>query len=98
VVHGPGAQFENRGIKDVRQDLNALRLPFVIGVMGQNGSKPATGAMLTIEQAQLAMNDVPEFAGNVKAIRTDVLGPYYFAFSAGAGGGSLQDCHARKRH
>jgi hypothetical protein len=60
-------------IKDVRQDLNAPRLPFVIGVMGQNGSKPAKGAMLTIQQAQLAMNDVPEFAGNVKAIRTDVL-------------------------
>ena len=41
--------------------------------MGQNGSKPATGAMLTIQKAQLAMNDVPEFKGNVKAIRTDVL-------------------------
>jgi hypothetical protein len=41
--------------------------------MGQNGSKPASGAMLTIQKAQLAMNDVPEFKGNVKAIRTDVL-------------------------
>jgi alpha-galactosidase len=41
--------------------------------MGQNGSKPAEGAMLTIQKAQLAMNDVPEFRGNVKAIRTDVL-------------------------
>jgi Carbohydrate esterase, sialic acid-specific acetylesterase len=60
-------------IKDVRQDLNAPNLPFVIGVMGQNGSKPAKGAMLIIQQAQLAMNDVPEFKGNVKAIRTDVL-------------------------
>jgi hypothetical protein len=60
-------------IKDVRQDLNAPNLPFVIGVMGQNGSKPANGAMLIIQQAQLAMNDVPEFKGNVKAFRTDVL-------------------------
>jgi len=60
-------------IKDVRKDLNAPRLPFVIAVMGQNGSKPAKGAMLTIQQAQLAMNDVPGFAGSVKAIRTDVL-------------------------
>ena len=60
-------------IKDVRKDLNAPKLPFVIAVMGQNGSKPATGAMLTIQKAQLAMNDVPEFKGNVKAIRTDVL-------------------------
>jgi alpha-galactosidase len=29
--------------------------------------------MLVIQKAQLAMNDVPEHAGNVKAIRTDVL-------------------------
>ncbi len=28
-------------INDVRRDLNAPNLPFVIGVMGQNGSKPA---------------------------------------------------------
>ena len=60
-------------IRDVRHDLRVPKLPFVIGVMGQNGSKPATGAMLTIQQAQLAMNEVPEFKGNVKAIRTDVL-------------------------
>lgn len=60
-------------IRDVRKDLKAPALPFVIGAMGQNGSKPATGAMLTIQNAQLAMNDVPEFKGNVKAIRTDVL-------------------------
>ena len=60
-------------IKDVRKDLNAPKLPFVIAAMGQNGSKPAQGAMLIIRQAQLAMNDVPEFAGNVKAFRTDLL-------------------------
>ena len=60
-------------INDVRKDLKSPKLPFVIGVMGQNGSKPATGAMLTIQKAQLAMNDVPEFKGNLKAIRTDVL-------------------------
>jgi alpha-galactosidase len=60
-------------INDVRNDLHAPKLPFVIAAMGQNGSKPATGAMLTIQKAQLAMNDVPEFKGNVKTIRTDVL-------------------------
>lgn len=60
-------------IRDVRKDLDAPNLPFVIGVMGQNGSKPAQGAMLTIQQAQLAMNDVPDFKGNVKAVRTDEL-------------------------
>lgn len=66
-------------INDVRKDLRTPKLPFVIGVMGQNRSKPATGAMLTIQKAQLSMNDVPEFKGNVKAIRRDVL--------AGQGGG-----------
>lgn len=60
-------------IRDVRRDLNKPKLPFVIAAMGQNGSKPATGAMLTIQKAQLAMNDVPEFKGNVKTFRTDVL-------------------------
>jgi alpha-galactosidase len=60
-------------IADVRKDLGVPELPIVIGVMGQNGSKPAKGAMLTIQTAQLSMNDVPEFKGNVKAIRTDVL-------------------------
>ena len=60
-------------IRDVRHDLGVPHLPFVIAAMGQNGSKPASGAMLTIQQAQLAMNDVSEFRGNVKAIRTDVL-------------------------
>lgn len=60
-------------IDDVRKDLGAPKLPFVIGVMGQNGSKPAKGAMLTIQEAQLSMNDIPEFKDNVKAIRTDEL-------------------------
>ncbi|MDA7881270.1 sialate O-acetylesterase [Akkermansiaceae bacterium] len=60
-------------INDVRKDLNAPNLPFVIGVMGQNGSKPAKGAMKTIQEAQIAMEKVSEFKGNVKAVRTDVL-------------------------
>lgn len=60
-------------IRDVRKDLNAPQLPFVIGVMGQNGSQPAKGAMEIIQKAQLAMNDIPDFNGNVLAIRTDEL-------------------------
>lgn len=60
-------------IQDVRKDLGAPNLPFVIAAMGQNGSKPAAGAMLTVREAQMAMNDVPEFKGNVKAFRTDLL-------------------------
>ncbi len=60
-------------IEDVRKDLGTPNLPFVIAAMGQNGSKPARGAMLTVREAQMSMNDVPEFKGNVKAFRTDVL-------------------------
>ena len=60
-------------INDVRKDLEAPKLPFVIGALGQNGSKPAQKGMLIVQNAQLAMNDVAEFKGNVKTIRTDVL-------------------------
>ncbi len=60
-------------IHDVRKDLKSPGLPFVIGVMGQNGSKPAKGAMLTIQETQLSMEVMPKFSANVKAVRTDVL-------------------------
>jgi alpha-galactosidase len=73
---GPPAEYASNMkhfIKDVRKDLGVPNLPFVIGLLGQNGSKPATGGMLTVQNAQLSMNDVPEFKGNVKAFRTDVL-------------------------
>ena len=63
-------------IKDVRRDLHAPHLPFVIAAMGQNGSKPATGAMLKVRDAQLAMNDVPEFKG--KQTTTEFLARYVF--------------------
>ncbi|MEC8251677.1 MAG: sialate O-acetylesterase [Planctomycetota bacterium] len=56
-------------IRDVRRDLDAPRLPFVIGVMGQNGAQPAKGAMLAIQQAQAAVGDMP----GVAAVRTDAL-------------------------
>lgn len=60
-------------IRDVRKDLDEKDLPIVIGVMGQNGLEPAKGAMLAIQKAQLAMASVPEFRGNVRAVRTDEL-------------------------
>ena len=60
-------------INDVRKDLQAPGLPFVIGALGQNGSQPATGGMQVVREAQLSMNDVPEFQGNVKAFPVDVL-------------------------
>ena len=60
-------------IDDVRKDLSSPKLPFVIGVMGQNGSKPAKGAMLAIQEAQLSMQEIEAFQGNVLAVRTDEL-------------------------
>ena len=60
-------------IKDVRKDLKSPTLPFVIAAIGTNGSKPAQGGGLTVRTAQMAMNDVPEFKGNVKTFRTDLL-------------------------
>ncbi len=39
--------------------------------MGQNGFKPATGGMAKVKEAQAAMENLPEFHGNVKCIRTD---------------------------
>lgn len=60
-------------INDVRKDFNTPKMPFVIGIMGQNGNKPAKGPMKVIQDAQLSMEQLPEFKGNVKAIRTDIL-------------------------
>jgi len=60
-------------IRDIRKELGKPNLPFVIVAMGQNGSTPPTGPMLTIRDAQMSMMDVPEFKGNVKAFRSDVL-------------------------
>jgi len=60
-------------IKDVRKDLKAPKLPFVIAAIGTSGSKPARGGGLEVRNAQMAMNDMPEFKGNVKAFRTDLL-------------------------
>lgn len=57
-------------IQDVRRDLDKPELPFVIGVMGQNGSKEAKGAMKVIQDAQLSMEE--KFPA-VKAVPTAPL-------------------------
>jgi len=54
----------------VRRDLEAPELPFVVGVMGQNMSKPAQGAMKVIQDAQLAAQDA---LPRVRSVRTDLL-------------------------
>lgn len=60
-------------IEDVRKDLRSPKLPFVIGIMGQNGSTPAKGPMKIIQDAQKSMEAIPKLKGNVAAIPTDTL-------------------------
>ena len=72
----PPAEYQSNMqhfIQDVRKDLGVPNLPFVIAALGTNGSKPAQGGGLAMQNAQMAMNDVPEFKGNVKAFRNDLL-------------------------
>ena len=76
MYNGTETEYESNMkhlINDIRKDWKTPKLPVVIAAMGQNGSKPAKGAMAAVKAAQFAMNDVPEFKGNVKTIATDVL-------------------------
>lgn len=56
-------------IRDVRKDLNAPKMPFVIGVMGVNGTK-AGADVLAFREAMTAPSLLPEFKGNVAAVQT----------------------------
>lgn len=56
-------------IRDVRKDLNAPKMPAVIGVMGIGGVN-AEGNIGRFQQAQLAVAEKPEFKGNVIAVET----------------------------
>lgn len=56
-------------IRDVRKDLNAPQLPFVIGVMGVDGYK-AKEDNLKFREAMAAPAALPEFRGNVAAVPT----------------------------
>ena len=71
----PGQYEDNMKhfINDIRRDLEKPELPFVIACLGTNGSKPPGGNSKVVQDAQLAMNKVAEFKGNVKAFRTDEL-------------------------
>lgn len=61
-------------IRDVRKDLNAPRLPFVIGVLGVGGAKtnPQT---IEFRKAMAAPATLPEFRGNVMAVETAPFWP-----------------------
>jgi hypothetical protein len=60
-------------IRDVRKDLNAPNLPFVIGQMGQGGPEGASEGMQRIKDAQASVEGIAEFKGNVKVVKTDVF-------------------------
>ena len=59
-------------IRDVRKDLSAPKMPFVIGVMGIGGLKEdkKPGDQKYFRQAQAAPTLLPEFQGNVVAVQT----------------------------
>ena len=58
-------------IRDVRKDLSAPKMPFVIGVIGIGGTKDGKKpAVSNFRQAQAAPASLPEFKGNVVAVQT----------------------------
>jgi alpha-galactosidase len=58
-------------IRDVRKDLSAPKLPFVIGIMGIGGIGEGRKApQMYFRQAQAAPAALPEFEGNVAAVPT----------------------------
>jgi alpha-galactosidase len=60
-------------IRDVRKDLDAPGLPFVIGVMGVGGLKDQSADTLSFRRAMAAPALMPEFQGNVAAVETAPL-------------------------
>jgi hypothetical protein len=59
-------------INDVRKDLKAPKMPFVIGEMGVDGEK-AGANVVRFKQAQAAVMKEPAFKGNVAVVKTDVF-------------------------
>ena len=53
-------------IRDVRKDLSAPKMPFVIGVLGVDGESKN----VNFRKAMAAPADLPEFKGNVVAVET----------------------------
>ena len=66
----PYADYLGALIRDVRKDLGAPKLPFVIGVMGVGGKDPGNEDNFAFREAMAAPAAWPEFKGNVIAVRT----------------------------
>jgi alpha-galactosidase len=62
----------NHFIRDVRRDLKAPKLPFVIGEMGIDGTSPGAN-IKRFKQAQAGVLKVAEFKGNVALVKTDIF-------------------------
>jgi len=73
--HGKPGRFDlysetlSHLIRDVRRDLSAPRMPFVIGVMGVGGAKAGEDVQ-EFRKAMTAPSLLPEFQGNVTAVPT----------------------------
>lgn len=59
-------------IRDVRKDLKAPELPFVIGQMGVDGDHP-DAHVRKFKDAEAAVMDAAEFKGNVALVKTDAF-------------------------
>jgi hypothetical protein len=57
-------------IRDVRKDLQAPNMPFVIGVIGIGGNNVTNPKMLELRKCMAAPASMPEFKGNVAAVET----------------------------
>ena len=68
--YAPYSNYLSAFIRDVRKDLGAPKLPFVIGVMGVGGKDPGSEDNLAFREAMAAPASLPEFKGNVIAVRT----------------------------
>jgi hypothetical protein len=56
-------------IRDVRKNFNAPKMPFVIGVMGVDGTN-ANRSIVAFREAMAVPASLPEFKGNVVAVQT----------------------------
>ena len=57
-------------IRDIRRDLTAPNLPFVIAETGMNGPGETHPRALSLMKAQASVAELPEFAGNVAFVST----------------------------
>lgn len=62
-------------INDIRKELNAPKLPFVIGVFGMDGKQAENINILAFRKAQAITAEMPEFKGNVVNVFTENYWP-----------------------